>query len=272
MLIFGFLIVIFITVQVTNRRNDAKPTDEVLSFSRADSTIIFLLLVLAFVMQLVANMFNDRINVAITVVFLLVSAAVLMVVNMNREKAIKRKHDQIVRVYQALYPILGQVDPADIDFESIPFEMKENTKMHALDEVVVDLSINGIKANENSITVGLYNMNKHFPDFQWINTADFPRQRLTYKGLPKPPNVAKFPGTDYRPAGWIPLGLSGLGEVGWNISDPKDLGFSSYRTEDGKIPNGVDLPSAPQAITLGSTGGGKAIWEGQMVDLLDNSK
>ena len=103
-----------------------------------------------------------------------------------------------------------------------------------------------------------------------------------------------WPGTDYRPADWIPLGVSGMGEVGWNLGNPKDLGHSSYinkfpmgdsleksqnanhKPKDGfKLPNGswiagtVESPSAPQAMTIGSSGGGKSVSLNQLVLVRD---
>ncbi|MBQ2174240.1 MAG: hypothetical protein II453_03900, partial [Alphaproteobacteria bacterium] len=68
---------------------------------------------------------------------------------------------------------------------------------------------------------------------------------------------------------FIPIGLSGMGEVGWVINSYKNPGKSNYVYEDGKSANTVDSPSAPQALVVGSTGGGKAIYVEQEVRLFD---
>jgi hypothetical protein len=193
---------------------------------------------------------------------------VMTVVNMNREKKLIYQHDQIVKLYQSLADIFGAVAVEDINFANTPFKWEEDKKIHVVNSIVIDTSVPGLKINDNSIIYAQYSLNKYFPELQWTSEHDAPNRQLIYKGLPKPPSIANFPGSDYRPAGWIPLGLGGGNvEICWNLADTKETGFSSYISEDGEQAETLKLPSAPQCLTLGSTGGGKAIWVNQMVDV-----
>lgn len=272
MIIISFFIILTITVQVTNKKNSASPSDDILEFERKDSLVILIFIILSVIIDRVASSFLKDYYYIILFVSSGVFLMVMIIVNINREALIKKKHDQIIKVFQALADVLGRVNVADIDFNEIPFELEEDKESGTNDicKISIDTSTPGGRFNENTITLTQYSINKFFPELQWVSIIDYPKRLLTFKGLPKPPDIAKYPGSDYRPTGWIPLGLSGAGEVGWNIADPNmsQMGTSSYITDDGKIPESVDMPSAPQCLTLGSTGGGKSIFIMQIVDIM----
>lgn len=269
MIIVAFFLILILTVQMTNKKNEAEPTDEMLTFERKDSLIIFGCLLFSIFLNWFSHKFFENIYFIILGISSGVFLMILIIVNINREAKIKRKHDQIIKVFQALTDVLGGVDIESINFSQVPFELEEDDKTGDINKIIIDTSISGGKFNENTIISTQYNINKFFPDSQWTSIMDYPKRLLTFKGLPKPPSIAKYPGSDYRPTGWIPLGLSGAGEVGWNIADPKGpiMGHSSYINDEGKIPDAVDMPSAPQCLTLGSTGGGKSIFVDQIVDI-----
>lgn len=272
MIIVAFLIILVGTVQATNVKNSARPSDEILEFSRKDSLIILICMCSSILLHIIfKNFFNKFYFIALCVssgVFLMI----LIIVNINREALIKKKHDQIIKIFQSLTDILGRVEVEDINFNEIPFTTEEDPKTGNINKITLDTSVPGCRVNENTVILAQYSINKFFPDLQWTSIVDYPKRELTFKGLPKPPNIAKFPGSDYRPTGWIPLGLSGAGEIGWNMANPdKDImGVSSYINEDGKTPETVEMPSAPQCLTLGSTGGGKSIFVDQIIQIKDN--
>lgn len=272
MITIVFIAVLLLTIQITNTKNDTKANEDILEFNKKDSMIIFICFMSSFVLNKILELkaFKNYFWVIIGISFM-VYLMILIIVNNNREKLIKKKQEQIIKIYQALIDILGKVDTENIDFTNTPFEYEEDKKLHTVCNIKLDTSLQGGRFNDNTITLSQYSINKFFPELQWTSIVDYPKRELTFKGLPKPPNIAKFPGSDYRPTGWIPLGLSGEGEVGWNMGDPKksDMGSSSYINEEGKIPDYVKLPSAPQCLTLGSTGGGKSIWIYQEVEIND---
>lgn len=262
----GFLLALLVTIQITNVKNGSKGSEDSLQFTRKDSLIIVIAMISSFVFDEIFKRLPDLYvycYVGTTMVYFLL----FIVVNANREKVIKNRHDQIFKIYQACADILGRIDAEKIDYDNIPFELDEDDKTGSICMIKFDTSIPGGKFNDNTIILAQYSINKFFPDFQWTSIVDYPKREVTFKGLPKPPDIAMYPGSDYRPTGWIPLGLTGEGEIGWNLSGPKDVGHSSYITEEGKVAETVEMPSAPQCLTLGSTGGGKAVWLEQEVEV-----
>lgn len=269
MIIIVFLVILLITVTLTNKKNEAAATDQNLEFEQKDSLLIFAMLILSIILHNILKNFFPKAYLIVTLVFSLISMMTLVILNMNRERKIKHHHDQIVRVFQALTDVLGRIDESDIDFSEIPFQIEEEPKSGLINKITIDTSNPHGKFNDNTIMLAQYSINKYFPDFQWLSQQKFQDRELIFTGLPKPPAIAKFPGSDYRPTGWIPLGLSGQGEIGWNLADPKEMGISSYINEDGTTVQHVKTPSAPQCLVLGSTGGGKSIYRDQYVTIKD---
>ena len=109
--------------------------------------------------------------------------------------------------------------------------------------------------------------NKYLPDYEWVPEFDYAARECAFVGTPLPPHVARYPGSWLRPAEFIPIGLTGLGELAWVINSFKGEGRSLYVYEDGKKAKTVDSPSAPQALVVGGTGGGKAIYVDQEIDV-----
>lgn len=269
MIIISFFIILALTIEITNRKNGAQNSEEILDFGKNGSLIVLLCIVASFIVEFVAKNFLKDFYYVILFIASGIFLMILIIMNINREALIKKKHTQIVNTFQALTDIFGRVEIEDIDFENIPFQLEEDPKTGNVNKIIIDTSVHGCKANENTIILAQYSINKFFPELQWTSLVDYPKRELIFKGLPKPPNIAMYPGSDYRPTGWIPLGLSGEGEIGWNIADPKSdqMGTSSYVNEEGKIPDPVNMPSAPQCLTLGSTGGGKSIWVNQIIEV-----
>lgn len=272
MLTLVFFIILAITVEITNKKNNTKGTDEILEFEKGDSLIILICVILSVLIDLIAKNFLKDFYIIIFFTSCLCFTATLIIVNNHREALIKKKHDQIVKAFDALADIFGRVKHEEIDFLNIPFILEEDPKTGNISQITIDTSIPGGKFNDNTITLAQYSINKYFPEFQWTSLVDYPKREVIFKGLPKPPKIANYPGSDYRPTGLIPLGVSGQGEVCWNIADPKDVGISSYLTEEGDTIETVNMPSAPQCLTLGSTGGGKSIWIEQIVQIKKNNK
>ena len=261
----GFLIALLATIQITNIKNGSKGTEDNLVFTKADS----LWIIAAFIVAFVVDKFSYHPKYLLFVGgFTVLCFMLFVILNAHREKTIKDRHEQILKIFDACTDIFGKKNPEEIEFDNVPFKMETEDKTGEINQIVFDMSADG-RFDDAHLTYCQYNLNKFFPSFQWTYIGDAPKREVTFKGLPKPPSVAMFPGSDYRPTGWIPLGLSGAGEVGWNLSGPKDLGQSSYIMEDGKPAGSVKLPSAPQALAVGSTGGGKSIWLEQVVDVLN---
>lgn len=268
MLTLSFIIILLITIQITNIKKSTKANEDILEFARVDSLIIFSCFMSTFLINFIINKvfvnYYWRSILIISFFYLMI----LLIVNNNREILIKNKQDQIIKVYQSLADIIGKIEIENIDFVNTPFQFEEDHDLSVVNKIVLDTSLQGGRFNDNTITLAQYSINKFFPELQWISAVDFPKRELVFKGLQKPPDIAKYPGSDYRPTSFIPLGLSGEGEVCWNVGDPKDVGMSSYVLDNGEVAKTVKMPSAPQCLTLGSTGGGKAIWVNQKVEIM----
>lgn len=275
MIIGVFFLALVVCTFLTNKKNDAQATDAVLEFERSDSLMIFGCFVSSVFVQFVVlplvPFMRDNI-LAVSGVFGLLYACIMVLVNVHRERKIQRDHEQILRVYQSLADIFGNVQPEDVDFANVPFAFEEDKKLDTINKIIIDTTKPGLKINDNTIIYAQYSLNKYFPDLQWISEHDAPNRQLIYTGLAKPPSIAHWPWSDYRAPGWIPIGLGGgPKEICWNMADEKDPGHSSYLDENGNVCQTMKMPSAPQCLTVGSTGGGKAIWVGQVVELLKNN-
>ena len=265
MIVASFILSLILTVSITN---DAAATDEVLEFEKSDSMIIFGCLISSIIFQFILPKIPiiQQHKFVVAAVFFGVYLCTLIIVNINREHKIQQKHEQIQKVFQSLIDIFGAIQPEDIDFGNVPFKFDEDPKLHVINSIIIDTTVPGLKINDNSIIYAQYSLNKYFPEFQWTGNHDAPHRQLIYKGLPKPPKLAKWMGSDYRPSGWIPVGLAGGNkEVCLNIADQKDYGMSSYVNEDGVEAGTLEMPSAPQVMVLGSTGGGKSIFIDQEI-------
>ena len=165
MVTFVFFLVLLITIQITNKKNDAKASNDVLEFERSDSFIIFL----CFISSLIGNIILKNLKLKVTnylvilFIFGFIYAMILIIVNNNREKIIKEKHDRILNVYQALTDILGKFDPSEINFEETPFSIEEDPKTHLLNKITIDTSIlPSNKFNDNTVILSQYSINKFF--------------------------------------------------------------------------------------------------------------
>lgn len=259
MFVFMFLAVLAGVTMSFNRKNNEKNTAVALQWERNDAIALFVCFMSSVAAQWLwpyaVGLFDLRARKLELPVFVglgLVYALMVTLVNLNRERGIQRRHDKILKVYQSLSDIFGQVDPQDVDFDSLPFKLEEDPK-GLISMITIDTTIPGLKINDNSITYAQYALNKWFPELQWISDYDPPGGKLTYRGDPKPPSLALWPGSDYRPATLIPLGLATeTEEVLWDIAGTKKIGESSYVNSDGVRAEMHAMSSAPQGMVLGS--------------------
>jgi hypothetical protein len=194
--------------------------------------------------------------------YFVICFSVTLIVNKIREKQIKEEHEQIALIFESLSKILGKTK--EIDFNNLPFTYETNKDK--INKIVIDMK-DPDKFPDAVVTSSVFSLNKFFPYYQWISSVDFPKRECIFIGQQLPPDIAMWPGSDLRPAGWIPLGVAGNGEAGWNLSNPDDIGCSSY-IRDGKKVGTVKSSSAPQGLCVGSTGGGKSIWVEQEVQII----
>ena len=159
---------------------------------------------------------------------------------------IEKQREELQQIFEVLEPVLPK--NTELDMNNPPFQLGyEGTKVNR-----ITIKINPNTFKETVATNLCLSLNKYLPNYEWVNEFDFAARECAFVGTPLPPSVAKYQGSWLRPAEFIPIGLSGLGEVSWNINSFKNEGRSNYIYDDGKIAKTVDTPSAPQALCVGS--------------------
>ena len=124
----GFLLALLITVQVINVKNGSKGSEDNLQFSRKDSLVIFFCFISSFLFDFIFKKYLPNIYIFAVLFITAVYFLLFTIVNFNREKDIKNKHDQILKIYQACADIFGRVDSENIDYDNIPFELEKDDK------------------------------------------------------------------------------------------------------------------------------------------------
>lgn len=168
-----------------------------------------------------------------------------------------KQREEIQSIFEVLEPVIPNEFKVK-NKETGEFEMKDPNKTpFVLEYEGTKVNRITIKINPNtfkeSVAVNLcLSLNKYLPTYEWVNEFDFAARTCSFVGTPLPPGVAKYQGSWLRPPEFIPIGLSGLGEVSWTLNSFKTGGRSNYVYEDGKIAKTVDTPSAPQALCVGS--------------------
>ena len=176
---------------------------------------------------------------------------------------VHKQREEIQQVYDVLEPVLPK--NAELNLNNPPFKLEY--EKNKINKIIISINPNTFK--ETVATNLCLSLNKYLPNYEWVNEFDFAARECAFLGTPLPPNIAKYKGSWLRPAELIPIGVSGLGEVSWLINSIKDSGKSLYIYEDGKTAETIDTPSAPQLLAVGSTGGGKAIYENQEIEVID---
>lgn len=177
------------------------------------------------------------------------SVLAIIISNQFRMKAIDQKREYMNKIYEILQPL---IDPKKegLDFNNIPFEL--GYEKGELNRITVPISEPG-KFNDNMVTNCVAQMNKYLPTCVWISDVDFADRKCNFKGTKLPPWCANYPDDDLRPTSWMPLGVNGVGELGWNIgTKSKLMARSCFKYEDGSPAGTVDVAKAPQALVLGS--------------------
>lgn len=170
---------------------------------------------------------------------------------------VSKQREEIQSIFEVLEPVIPNEFKVK-NKETGEFEMKDvNKTPFVLEYEGTKVNRITIKINPNTfketVAVNLcLSLNKYLPTYEWVNEFDFAARTCSFVGTPLPPGVAKYQGSWLRPPEFIPIGLSGLGEVSWTLNSFKTGGRSNYVYEDGKIAKTVDTPSAPQALCVGS--------------------
>ena len=262
MYILIFFLVISLSQFVSNKILSISDDNSIgYSYSKRDSLIIIAFLAIGIILQLVKP--TGQIFWILGAVYALLIILTMTVLATIKKVTITAQREELQKVFDILSPVLAK--NTELDMNNPPFKL--DYEKNQINKITIEINPNTFK--ETVATNLCLSLNKFLPNYEWVNEFDFASRECSFVGTPLPPNIAKYPGSWLRPAEFIPIGLSGRGEVSWTINSIKDEGRSNYIYEDNKIANTVDTPSARQCLALGSTGGGKSIYINQYIEIRD---
>ena len=256
MFIFSFIIIVALCQYITNKiLNISAENTLSYTYSKRDSGILILFFITSIILQkIVPKGKTYWIGCAIFAGVLLI---VMIILGTIKRIVVIKQREEIKSIFEVLEPVIpnefkvknketGEFEMKDVN--NMPFKLSyEGSKVN---RITIKINPNTFK---ETVAVNLcLSLNKYLPNYEWVNEFDFAARECAFVGTPLPPRVAKYNGSWLRPTEFIPIGLSGLGEVSWNINSIKNEGRSNYIYEDGKIAKTVDTPSAPQALCVGS--------------------
>lgn len=262
MFIFAFFIIVFVTQYCINKILKISADNSLgYTYSKRDTYIMVGFFVVSLILQKVIP--KGKVYWISCGIFASILLITLIILGAIKRTVVMKQREELQSVFEVLEPVLPK--NTELDMNNPPFKLGyEDTKIN---RITIKINPNTFK---EAVAVNLcLSLNKYLPNYEWVNEFDFAARECAFVGTPLPPGVAKYKGSWLRPAEFIPIGLSGLGEVSWTINSIKDVGKSNYIYDDGKIAKSVDTPSAPQALCVGSTGGGKSIYVHQEVEVQD---
>lgn len=245
MFILTFFIFVAVSQYITNKILNISDDNTVgYAYSKRDSLIIMGILGLGIILQLIK--LKGKIFWIAVGIYAFVILLTMVILATIKKIIVEKQREELTQVFDVLAPVLPK--NTELDFNNPPFRL--GYEKHQINRITIDINPNTFK---ETVAVNLcLSLNKYLPNYEWVNEFDFAARECIFVGTPLPPAVAKYKGSWLRPAEFIPIGLSGLGEVSWNINSFKDAGKSNYIYDDGKIAKTVDTPSAPQALCVGS--------------------
>lgn len=245
MFIFAFVIIVAL-VQFTSSKALKISISNSLSYTytKRDSLIIA-----GFFIASLGLQFTPLSGNAFWIVCGIYASALLMtmvVLSTIKKNIVLKQKEELQKIFEVLEPVF----PKNTEFDPNNPPFKLGYEGPNVNRITISINPNNFK--EAVATSLCMSLNKYLPNFEWVNEFDFAARECSFVGTPLPPFIAKYKGSWLRPAEFIPVGLSGLGEVSWNINTIRNEGRSNYIYDDGKIAKTVDTPSAPQCLTVGS--------------------
>ena len=246
MYILTFFIVVALTQFTTNKILKLSDENKIsYSYSKRDGLIIFGFGIVGVIMQLLLKVEGKTFLIIDGIYAAAILFTMIVLAAMKKVVVEKQKLDM-----QKVFDVLGPALPknAEFDINTLPFKLDyEDNKINRITMNI----INPTTFKEDLAISICLSLNKYLPDYEWVPEFDYAARECAFVGTPLPPHVARYPGSWLRPAEFIPIGLTGLGELAWVINSFKGEGRSLYVYEDGKKAKTVDSPSAPQALVVG---------------------
>lgn len=230
--------------------------EENFNYSRQDSLLLIGLFIVAIILQAVNNLI---INYAVWVMltYLLVSVSITLTLTTLRKQRIEKTREEITQIYEILHNLVDKKGKG-VDFNNVPFTLEH--KYNTINKI--DVIVDPITFDDKYLPEYLNQLNNFLSTYTWNYELHLEERKISFVGYDKPPTVARWKGSWLRPTRFFSLGITGKGEFGWlpDKVDKKRLGKSQFLDEMGNpLPADMELPSAPQGLICGATGGGKSV-------------
>lgn len=233
------------------------------SFNKKTSLVAFGLLALGIALQVTTHFVKFDLSLLLWMVlgYSILTLITIVINNQIRLQEVKNNRENIFEISKIL-----NIKEENIDYDNPGFEM--TYIKGKLVNLVVDISNDPVAFSEKRAPSITDSLNNVFGYRLWSASPNMEKKICVFNSKDHPPRMAKFPGTDLRPWNWIPLGVNGEGELAWNLSADGDLGRSLFKYENGKHAKTMQVAKGPQALCVGTTGGGKAIPVDEVVEIL----
>lgn len=230
--------------------------EENFNYSKQDSLLLIGLFIVAIILQAVNNLI---INYAVWVMltYLLVSVSITLTLTTLRKQRIEKTREEITQIYEILHNLVDKKGKG-VDFNNVPFTLEH--KYNTINKI--DVIVDPITFDDKYLPEYLNQLNNFLSTYTWNYELHLEERKISFVGYDKPPTVARWKGSWLRPTRFFSLGITGKGEFGWlpDKVDKKRLGKSQFLDEMGNpLPADMELPSAPQGLICGATGGGKSV-------------
>ena len=230
--------------------------EENFNYSRQDSLLLIGLFIVAIILQAVNNLI---INYAVWVMltYLLVSVSITLTLTTLRKQRIEKTREEITQIYEILHNLVDKKGKG-VDFNNVPFTLEH--KYNTINKI--DVIVDPITFDDKYLPEYLNQLNNFLSTYTWNYELHLEERKISFVGYDKPPTVARWKGSWLRPTRFFSLGITGKGEFGWlpDKVDKKRLGKSQFLDEMGNpLPADMELPTAPQGLICGATGGGKSV-------------
>ncbi len=264
MFILAFFIIVSISTLLTNiimKVDESNPDSY--SYDKKSSIQLVLIFIVGVALQISGDtLLSPKYYLGVLIAYVLVSITVILLIAQARKRFLEKRQADIIQIYEILQPIVDKKN-VGLDLANIPFSIEyKNNKIYT-----ITIQIDPINFKEELAINCISQLNKYFSDSEWLLDVQHENRIAIFKSANKPPKLAMWPGSWLRPAGLFPLGISGAGEAYWNLSEVKlkNYGKSQYVDEKGIRADVKETISAPQALCVGATGGGKAICTNQEI-------
>lgn len=251
-----FILIFFLLLSLSQFINNkvlsiSDDSEDAYAFNKKDSVILGILFLVGIILQILGQFkLIDSIFWWACLGYFLISFIILIVILQVRKTSIIKKREEMTRVYEILQKLVDKKGEG-LDYNNAPFTLGYKYGNINLIRVTID----PITFDEKILVPLLSQLNNFLPTYTWNFDLHLDQRYIDFNGLDKPPTMARWPGSWLRPAKFMPLGLTGKGEIPFTPDsvNKKTLGRSLFLDNSGNpIEADTSLPSQPQALVCGA--------------------